>query len=332
VASLRNPILDAPGQSILVETTGGGIHLLTAHMRPGRGEESFTQQVVTTSNEGFFLDAVGEVENQHLADYELIIAGIIQSFAVVPPEADASTQAAGQLEGGRYLKNGVEYRPLKPDAEHRGPPGDGRIPDIERFAFVGVEGVTYRLTSDAEAVRTRMLVGIGTPDGCTLVRGVDVDYIWRADQSGLFTLEVDSTASHPYVLTVTEDVSQPIDDHGGSTCNGTALDATAGSMVRGEITHATEFDVFTFDAMEGRQYLVELELGTLEEADLVIQKRGVYLPEHRQRSGGSEEPIRVVVDAKEAETYGINVRGSVLPWKLGNDAKGNYKLMVTQVD
>ncbi len=290
VASLRNPVLDAANQAMLSETRQGPAVFLSIQERPGRGEADFRRSVATASNGGFFIDDVGEVEDLYLAEYGPIITGVLESFAIFTPEADAATRAAEHLERGRYVSRGVEYRPLAPDTVHDGPPGGGRVPDIERFAFVGVEGTTYRVTSDAEAVRTRMLVRISAPDGCTLVRGVDIDYTWTADQSGLFTLDVDSTASHPYILTVAEDASRPVDDHGGSACSATALDLSVSTLVRGETTHATDFDVFTFDAVAGSTYLIELDLETLEEADLIVRRRGAYLLESRERRQRAAHP------------------------------------------
>ncbi|MEE8519476.1 MAG: hypothetical protein V3S98_10170 [Dehalococcoidia bacterium] len=46
-------------------------------------------------------------------------------------------------------------------------------------------------------------------------------------------------------------------------------------------------------------------------------------------SGGSEQPIQTVLVAKETGTYSVEVRGSIIPFKIGNDAKGTYTLRVT---
>ena len=35
--------------------------------------------------------------------------------------------------------------------------------------------------------------------------------------------------------------------------------------------------------------------------------------------------------AEEAGTYGIEIRGSIVPFKIGNDAKGTYTLTVTPI-
>ena len=141
--------------------------------------------------------------------------------------------------------------------------------DLDYFKFTAEEGQGYRVYIDHGTLRhsnPRLYASDGfTPEPLDKYTHEDRDgyrLVWMAPESGTYHLEVKSFlgATGEYTITVTAVEAGP-DDHGDDA--ETATDISIGETVQGFMDNEFDLDYFRFTAVEGQEYLIQVDHETL---------------------------------------------------------------------
>ena len=155
--------------------------------------------------------------------------------------------------------------------------------DFDYFRFHAEEGQVYQVNVTHETLRASNIY-VYAADGLTKQKWMfrhrvpsGPRFVWESQNSGehYFAVHNFDGKTGRYTLTISPLVTDP-DDHGDTPTTATHIPVEA--VVKGSIDHESDFDVFRFEAVEGRQYSVSLRFGTLEDGRVSL-----YTSEH----GGS---------------------------------------------
>ena len=149
--------------------------------------------------------------------------------------------------------------------------------DVDYFVFEAVEGEVYEVEVDLGTLGDSV-VAIADADGFQLDynddRG-DGSYgsrlVWRASMTGDFYVEVSSFgggsgSTGSYTLRV---VALDVEDDHGDGVDG-ASEMVLGESVEGMLDYEGDVDYFVFEAVEGKVYEVEVDLGTLSDSVVAV--------------------------------------------------------------
>lgn len=125
--------------------------------------------------------------------------------------------------------------------------------DVDYFAFQATAGVVYNIVGSPVTLTLYDTNGISPLD---TIETPEMDRHWRAPTDGNYFLAVSGTISTDYVLSL--DVVEYADDHGNSTENATIISTP--SLQAGSIEVAGDIDVFSFDAVAGANYVIDLSM------------------------------------------------------------------------
>jgi hypothetical protein len=196
--------------------------------------------------------------------------------------------------------------------------------DLDLFVFEAEEGRLYEID-----------VALGTlPDAIIKVYDADHDLlayydcedspvpclVWKAPSSGSYYVEV-GTWSVSGLYTLTLDVSDVVDDHSGSPNGATAV--MVGEAVLGVVDYVDDYDVFVFEAEEGRLYEIDVALGTLPFSQLVVYDAGYSEPASSYDCGGFTASC-VGWRAPSSGSYYVEVSAE--------DVSGSYTLTINVDD
>ncbi len=173
--------------------------------------------------------------------------------ALVRCTANLSDDHAGELEGATALTVGVAV--------------DGvlEVPfDEDVFSFPAERGRLYAIDV-APGTLSDPWLELLDASGLILDQNDDADdslaprIVWEAPDSNRYYVKVGGWGTGSYTLTVA--VSDGRDDHGGAIAGATRV--SLGAAVEDAIERPDETDRFSFKAVAGRLYQVEVTLGTL---------------------------------------------------------------------
>ena len=139
--------------------------------------------------------------------------------------------------------------------------------DVDYFRFRAEQGQSYRIDV-ALGTLDDSIVNLFDADGWFLDTNDDYGNTyasrlsWEAPSSGERYVAVEGYGIGTYTLTVS--LSDPIDDHGNSEGDATAI--RVGADVRGELEYDGDFDFFRFQAEAGWSYQIDVALGTLDDS------------------------------------------------------------------
>ncbi|MDE0653359.1 MAG: PPC domain-containing protein [bacterium] len=138
--------------------------------------------------------------------------------------------------------------------------------DVDVFVFEAVEGERYRVGVALGSLEDSV-VSLYDADGWELAFNDDhwdslaSQITWAAPESGSYHIEVgsfDGFGTGSYTLSI--GLTGP-DDHGDWAEGATAV--TVGQPVEGSVDHLGDVDFFTFEAVAGERYRIEVTLGSL---------------------------------------------------------------------
>ena len=143
--------------------------------------------------------------------------------------------------------------------------------DSDFFSFGATEGEYYELGVTLGTLPDSGL-SIYDTDGTGSIAGYGestaAPRIWRAAGTGTYYVRVHSydTGAGTYTLTIT--IADIEDDHPNATENATPIET--GIATQGELEYGNDGDVFTFEAIEGELYELDVTLGTLQDSVLYL--------------------------------------------------------------
>ena len=179
--------------------------------------------------------------------------------------------------------------------------------DFDYFKFQAEEGQKYRIAVNHESLGASSITLYTTEELPYLISSYGLNYaLWKSrtrEASGpqmqwvapssdeyYFAVQNFGGKTGDYTLTITP-VASIEDDHGDTLA--TATNISPGETVHGASDYDFDLDYFRFQAVEGKSYRVEIEIGTLEfyhhhlyTADGVPNDLGIYV-------GYREESVRV---------------------------------------
>ena len=160
--------------------------------------------------------------------------------------------------------------------------------DFDYFRFRAEEGQRYRINVDHGSLRFNSVM-LYAPDGLTpelfkwksrwrVSSGPQM--LWTAPMSGDYYFAVHNFGgkSGSYTLTITA-VEDAEDDHGDTLSD--ATDLAAGEVVEGVVDDDFDYDYFRFQAVEGREYRVEVTRETLKSLRLRLYTSDGAAPPNR---------------------------------------------------
>ena len=219
---------------------------------------------------------------------------------------------------------------------------DGKLDymfDFDYFRFHAVEGQLYEMGVDHDSLRDTSIT-VYEPDGQTqqfekwksrwrTPSGPEI--LWVAPGSGEYYFAVQNFGGErgTYTLTINA-IEDAADDHGDNvaTATGISLDET----VEGTIDSKFDFDIFRFEAMEGRAYRVDVRSGTLERFRWRLYAALSTYPVNRRGSdqylgrGANRKKKTFEWVAPSPGQYYIAVEGYY------NENVGTYTLTITEFD
>ena len=196
-------------------------------------------------------------------DWEAVFAGDATDDDSEPFEMalsrcapDLSDDHAGAPEGATALTVGVAI--------------DGTLEisyDEDLFSFEAEQGEVYEIDVEPGTLADPW-VELLDAAGALVDRNDDsgdslaARLVWEAPDSARYYVKVGGWGGGTYQLTVA--VSDLADDHAGSI--GGATPARLGAAIEGAIEHLDDTDRFSFEAVAGRLYQVDVALGTLSDS------------------------------------------------------------------
>ncbi len=218
--------------------------------------------------------------------------------------------------------------------------------DADFFQFQAENGGIYDIVL-ASGTLARPVAVLYDPDGEWLesIRwyGDGSRFTWKAPQSGSYYIEVEAdyfVETGSYTLAVA--LSDIVDDHGDSAADATAV--TLGRSVEGSVDYDIDVDCFRFHAQTGQFYRIDVTLGTLSLAELLLSKpNGDVLSRDSsfgpwiiwQATNSGEHYVRVgsVAPGMISDYFGLYPTGP--PCEVGYEAPGqggSYTLTVSPID
>ena len=217
---------------------------------------------------GEYFVRVGSVDGGIIGDY----------FGMYPkgPPCEVSYEAAGQ--GGAYTLSVSQVDITDDHSSYRASatliePGrsvEGSLEyerDMDVFRFQGEADKLYKIYLVLKTLeKASLFLDFANGEGLTNTYGEapSLRLDWHARDTGDYYIAVSDyiKGTGAYTLILTE--SDIIDKHANDTEDATAL--TLSEPVEGSIAYQDDKDYFRFHAEEGRYYLIEVELGTLEDS------------------------------------------------------------------
>jgi hypothetical protein len=166
---------------------------------------------------------------------------------VFPPDDHGDTPA----EATPIAKDGTPINGLHEVAD-----------DVDVFSFSATEGEAIRYSIQGSGSNNVPVIVLRAPDGVTFAGSVSTADILVASTTGTYFAEVKQDFNGhdgPYTLTVTGPIT---DDHGNLPTQATALMVEA-PAVSGEIDFRNDRDYFSFPAIEGTPYVVDIGANNL---------------------------------------------------------------------
>ena len=262
--------------------------------------------------------------------------------ALMSSEADGDLDAFGDLFDLLSCVPGVfdlpDLEPAGPD-DHAdsaggatpvtvGEPAEGgldHLGDVDFFTFEAVAGESYRIEVTLGSLEDSVMF-LYDADGSLLADNDDAAgslaslITWMAPASGSYYVEVasfDSFGIGSYTLSL--EPAGP-DDHADSA--GGATPVTVGEPAQGAMDHFGDVDFFTFEAVAGESYRIQVTLGTLEDSELALYDAdGSELAYNDDDEGSLASLITWV--APGSGSYHVEVGA------LGASGTGSYTLSVT---
>ena len=201
--------------------------------------------------------------------------------------------------------------------------------DSDYFRFTAVEGQLYQIDVRLGTLPDSELK-LYDGDGRFLFFYDNIEdslasrIVWEAPASGDYYLVVRGFASGSYTLTVSH--STIVDDHGNDI--DTATVAAVAVDVEGVIDYPGDYDYFRFTAVDGRLYLIDVSLGTLDNSFLTLLgpdgRELTYNDDH-----GDSLASRIFWEAPASGYYYLAVDASVWDPRWRTEV-GSYTLTVTR--
>ena len=141
--------------------------------------------------------------------------------------------------------------------------------DFDYFAFQTEKDRKYRITVNHESLGSSS-VTLYDPDGITRGRwksrireasGPQIQWVAPSSDEYYFAVQNFGGKTGGYTLTITP-VASIEDDHGDAIATATSISLR--QVVHGAVDDDFDYDYFQFQAVEGKSYRVEIDLGTLE--------------------------------------------------------------------
>ena len=195
------------------------------------------------------------------ADKKEALRGLYQTlhggafaFDVLPFDDDHADElsSASEIVTGEALEGTLDY-----------------MFDFDYFKFQTNEDQKYILTVNHASLRTSSIT-LYDPDGLTQVRwksrtreasGPQIQWVAPSSDEYYFAVQNFGGKTGGYTLTITA-VAPIEDDHGDTVATATSI--SLGQVVHGTVDDDFDYDYFQFQAVEGKSYRVEIDLGTLE--------------------------------------------------------------------
>ena len=196
--------------------------------------------------------------------------------------------------------------------------------DVDFFHFTATAGQLYQID-----------IALGTlADSRTILRNSDwwelassygdslgSSISWVAPDSGDYYVEVSSWGGSTGSYTLTVSLSDIQDDHGNDIETATAMEME--TTVGGIVDYGGDVDLFRFTAAAGQLYVIDVELGTLEDSTAILRNSdGSELASSYGDSGAS----RIVWEAPDSGDYYVAVRDN---W---SGSIGSYTLTISLSD
>ena len=292
---------------------GGIAYLVETEMVIG-ASAPLHQKFFITLNEDLVVALVGSINANLLDVHEPVIDQIFATFETFAPvsveddhgdfPAEATTIVVGSTTAGVI----------------------GNTVDFDFFRFDAQVGVTYRAQVQLGGLSDSLITLLGSSGSCFLASNDDIvgslasRLTWTARESATLFLIVEnadgiSTGSYTLVLQTAD--PSAADDHGGDACSATPMEAS----IDGVISEPGDFDAFSFEAVGGIAYIIEVELESLEDSQLSLTDiDGLTFLVGNDDFAGSLAS-RISWTAPQSGTYYLSVEG------LGGT--GSYRLTVS---
>ena len=215
-----------------------------------------------------------------------------------------------------------------------GQPVEGKLDyifDFDYFRFQGEEGQKYRINVHHEALRPTSVV-LYSPNGRTgenrswiardlVSTGPRIVWIAPTSDDYYFAVHNFGGKTGTYTIAITAVGAAPWDDHGDTRA--TATDIFPGEIIEGSVDDDVDIDYFRFPAVQGQDYLIKVESGTLDE--FLVQ---AHLSTELTRRWNKTNMLGWVGDAfrwtsKESGDVYIGVHGAV-------EDVGTYRVLVSE--
>ena len=145
--------------------------------------------------------------------------------------------------------------------------------DFDYIRFQGEEGQKYRINVHHEALRPTSVV-LYSPNGRTgenrswiardlVSTGPRIVWIAPTSDDYYFAVHNFGGKTGTYTIAITAVGAAPWDDHGDTRA--TATDIFPGEIIEGSVDDDVDIDYFRFAAVQGQDYLIKVESGTLDE-------------------------------------------------------------------
>ena len=213
------------------------------------GQGSDTERILWVApTQGDYYISVESRYGSSIGSYALRVVSITD---IVDDHSDGAANATG-LSIGETVGGALDYEF-----------------DLDYFKFSAEEGQGYRVNIDYGTLghsNPRLYASDGfTPEPLDKYTHEDHNgyrLVWMAPESGTYHLEVKSFlgATGEYTITVTA-VEAGTDDHGDDA--ETATDISIGETVQGFMDYEFDLDYFRFTAVEGQEYLIQVDHETL---------------------------------------------------------------------
>ena len=206
--------------------------------------------------------------------------------------------------------------------------GLDHLGDVDFFTFEAVAGESYRIEVTLGSLGDSVLA-LYDADGSELAYNDDVagslasQITWMTPASGSYYVEVSSFDSFDFgSYTLSLEPAGP-DDHADSADGATPV--TVDGSAEGAMNHFGDLDFFTFEAVAGESYRIQVTLGSLEDSVLALYDADGWelaYNDDNDDDGGSLASLITWV-APGSGSYYVEV-GS-----LGASGTGSYTLSIT---
>ena len=298
------------------ELEGGNAYLVETEMVIG-ASAPVRQKWFITLNGDFVVVIVGSISTGLFEVHGPLVDEMFAIFETFPPAsvvddhgdfpAQATTIAIGSST------QGVISDPL----------------DVDLFRFDAQVGVTYRAQVQLGSLSDSLITLLGATGSCSLASNDDIvgslasRLTWTARESATLFVVVenaDGTSTGSYTLSLQTADPSGADDHGGEACSATPMEGA--TTIDGLVSELGDVDAFSFEAVGGTAYVLEVVLESLEDSFLTLfDIDGLTLLADNDDFFAGSLASRISWTAPQSGTYYLAVAG------VGGT--GSYRLRVS---